>query len=297
MAKKSENKIEQLNKKTCTMQLSKNCREENGYRKLGNFYKPINDMFFKTDTIHICKDCIKEYVYKSDGSIDVNRLKKILMVVDAPFFSKEFESALNGKRETIGRYFTSIYLNHQGKGYEDGEIDEIENIIIEGVKSRNEIIDFWGVGFDDDDYRFLEKELIKWKATHKSDTQAEITLLREICITILDLRKARGNKKATKELRKELQDLMKTASVDPAKANAISSGQSVDKFGVWVKDIEQFKPAEWWEKQEKYKDMDGFIPYIKNYIVRPITNFFTGVKNFFVDGEDLSFKEKDEKDE
>ncbi|HSH51936.1 MAG TPA: hypothetical protein VK982_09470 [Bacteroidales bacterium] len=84
---------------------------------------------------------------------------------------------------------------------------------------------------------------------------------------------------------------MKTASVDPAKANAISSGQSVDRFGVWIKDIEQYRPAEWWEQQEKYVDMDGFKLYIKDYIVRPIKNFFTGTKDFFVGGKDLSFKD------
>ena len=73
---------------------------------------------------------------------------------------------------------------------------------------------------------------------------------------------------------------MKTASVDPAKANQASSGKLQDAWGVWVKDIEQFKPAEWHDRQEKYKDMDGFIPYIKDYIVRPIKNFITGQRDF-----------------
>ena len=54
-------------------------------------------------------------------------------------------------------------------------------------------------------------------------------------------------------------------------------------LGLFIKDIEQFRPAEWHEQQEKYVDMDGFKPYIKNYIVRPIENFLTGVRNFFVD--------------
>ena len=82
---------------------------------------------------------------------------------------------------------------------------------------------------------------------------------------------------------------MKTASVDPAKANAASAGKSHDAFGLWIKDIEQFKPAEWFEEQEKYKDMDGFILYIQNYIVRPIRNFITGNRDFQVnDNIDVS---------
>jgi hypothetical protein len=142
---------------------------------------------------------------------------------------------------------------------------------------------FWGKGFSFDDIIFLESELSNWKQTHKCDNQAELTLLKEICIKILEIRKARESKDNTGGLQKELQDLMKTASLDPAKANAASAGKLQESFGIWIKEIEQFRPAEWFEQQEKYKDMDGFIPYIKNYIVRPIENFFSGVRNFLVD--------------
>jgi hypothetical protein len=148
-----------------------------------------------------------------------------------------------------------------------------------------DLILFWGRGFSLDDITFLESELAGWKQTHKCDNQAELTLLKEICIKILKIREAREKKEDDSLLQKGLQDLMKTASVDPAKANAASAGKSHDCFGVWVKDIEQFRPAEWFENQEKYKDMDGFEVYLKNYVTRPIENFLTGVRNFFVDDD------------
>lgn len=282
--------------KTCSMQLSKKCQEEHSDitkkgRKLTDFYMTINSNFFKTPKIHICKDCIKEFVYTAEGEINLKNFKKILQVLDMPFIQNCFDSSVADKNDTFGTYYKNIALNHLGKSYEDGDTEEFLKVINDSVKTEQEIKGFWGYGFDDKEYDFLEGELARWKQTHKCDVQAEITLLREICITVLDTRNARINKNPTKDLRKELQDLMKTASVDPAKANSIGSGQTVDRFGVWLKDIEEKKPSEWWEDQEKYKDADGFIPYIKDYIVRPIRNFFSGNKDFVINGEDLSFKE------
>lgn len=286
-------------RKTCSMQLSSKCKNEHEDdtkrgRKETDFYMVINNNLFKSKKVHICKDCIKEYIYRTDGSVNLNKFKKVLLLLDIPFYQKEFDSAVEGQKETFGTYYKNIALNHLGEGWDNGEISELKEAIENSANNELETRGFWGSGFDYDEYEFLEDELARWKQTHKCDTQAEATLLREICITILDIRNARKMGTSTKELRKELQELMKTASVDPAKANAISGGQTVDRFGVWLKDIEQKKPSEWWDDQEKYKDMDGFLPYIKNYILRPIKNFFTGVKDFVIDGEDLSFKDKDE---
>jgi hypothetical protein len=75
---------------------------------------------------------------------------------------------------------------------------------------------------------------------------------------------------------------MKTASLDPAKSKAASAGKSHESWGMHVKDIEELTPAEWFDQQDKYKDMDGFSQYLENYVYRPIRNFFTGDKNFII---------------
>ena len=72
---------------------------------------------------------------------------------------------------------------------------------------------------------------------------------------------------------------MKTASVDPAKVIL----QVLVKFmirGAFGLKILNSLDREWHDQQEKYKDMDGLIPYIKDYIVRPIRNFITGNRDF-----------------
>ena len=75
--------------------------------------------------------------------------------------------------------------------YKDSNFLRQENFDIENEDIDDDLILFWGRGFNIDDIIFLEAELSAWKETHKCDNQAEITLLREICIKILEIRQAR----------------------------------------------------------------------------------------------------------
>jgi hypothetical protein len=152
---------------------------------------------------------------------------------------------------------------------------------------------FWGKTFTKSDIDFLEYQLENWKATHKCETHAELLVLKEICILQLEIERLRESGKPTGTATKELIGLMKAGNYDPANANVASSGKSHESFGLWVKDIEQKRPAEWFEDQEKYKDIDGFSKYIDKYIKRPIENFLME-RRFFadVDEENLNGGEK-----
>lgn len=268
-----------------------------------NYYMSKSVLYKHLERLPICKPCIEElYNFFFTKYVDQKiALYEMCKKLDMPFHNSIFEGSINEEQFAVNRYFTVLNSFRKKNGYADdfdsGEkIEEKTKGGKSGIKDNEVDLEtqiFWGFGFDFKDYMFLETEIAKWKQTHKCDNQAELTLLKEICIKILEIRMLREERKNVSKEQKELQELMKTASVDPAKSNAVNSGDNVDRFGVWLKDIEQLKPAEWWENQEKYKDMDGFMHYINNYIVRPIRNFFTGSKDFLINGEDLSFVEKE----
>lgn len=277
------------------------CRKCRKTMVLSNFYDATNTVLDTNGKMSVCSSCcnnlFNEYfsIYNNFEialqltcqDLDVRLSKEAIKQVQS-----QIENAMSKGRK-MNKIF-GVYkskLGSTGKnntGMESFRYKDSDYLIDDKEISTDDIDDdlllFWGKGFENiDDYIFLETELSSWKQTHRCDNQAEVTLLREICIKILEIRKTREKGDNVGNLQKELQDLMKTASVDPAKANQASAGKSHEAFGLWVKDIEQFRPAEWFEQQEKYKDMDGFIPYIKNYIVRPIKNFLSGTRNFFVD--------------
>ncbi|MGJ0846622.1 hypothetical protein ACR77J_08030 [Tissierella praeacuta] len=278
---------------------------------ISNFYRaPSKSIYSGIGYVAVCKDCIDKYYeeYLVKYKNEEEAIYYLCMLLDLPFSHGDYEGAVQHSSKTGWKLYQSFFkqlnsfgeINSSGTCFADGEalthrqsFEQHDNTHKDTLDETSDDVQmFWGRGFNQEEYSFLEYELDEWKKTHKCDNQAELTLLKEICIKILTIRNGRERKdgNVSNEL-KNLQDLMKTASVDPAKANAISSGASVDRFGVWIKDIEQYRPAEWWDKQEKYVDMDGFKPYIENYITRPIQNFFTGVKNFLIGNDDLSFKE------
>lgn len=284
------------------------CRKCQKTLPLDKFYEATNPMIDSNGRMSVCKLCCAD-IYDTFFSIHNNleiALRLTCQSLDVCFSNqalKETKSHIEkltsqGKKaDAVFGYYKSKLTSTNNAGidsfrYKDSDIVEdiykingSENNIefTEDFEIDDDLILFWGKGFNIDDYIFLEQELSNWKQTHKCDNQAETTLLKEICIKILTIRNKRESKESVSSELKELQDLMKTASVDPAKANAASAGKLHDCFGIWIKDIEQFRPAEWFEKQEKYVDMDGFKPYLKNYIARPIKNFLTGTRNFFVD--------------
>jgi hypothetical protein len=283
------------------------CRKCQKTMDLSKFYPTTNLFLDSNGYLSICKECsnnIYDHYFSIYGNME-QALQLTCQDLDVRFSKetvKQVQSQVDkllsqGKKASAIFGFYKSKLGSTGKNnegldsfrYKDSDfVDKKELATFNPINNDDEDeIDedleiFWGKGFAIDDLIFLESELTNWKKTHKCDNQAEITLLKEICIKILIIRNKRALGENTSSDLKELQDLMKTASVDPAKANAASAGKSLDSFGIWVKDIEQLRPAEWYEQQEKYKDMDGFVPYIKNYIVRPIENFLTGVRNFVV---------------
>ena len=264
------------------------------------FYECTNPNIDKNGYLSICRDHCNEIFdnyFSIHNNIDI-ALKLTCRDLDVRYSEEALKQAqshvesLMSKGKKADKLF-GYYKSKLGSTSKNNEKlesfrfkdSEFENIINDQVEEEidDDLVLFWGRGFSLDDYIFLELELSNWKQTHKCDNQAEITLLKEICVKILIIRNKRADKEGVSQDVKELQELFKTASVDPAKANQASAGKSHEAFGLWVKDIEQFRPAEWYEQQDKYKDIDGFKPYLKNYISRPIENFLTGVRNFFVD--------------
>jgi len=152
----------------------------------------------------------------------------------------------------------------------------------------------WGKGMTEVDYDYLEQEFSKWKRTTKCDTQSEEILVREICHKQNEIRAAREVGKSVDGQVKSLQELMKNSALTPATQNIANSGRNADTFGNWIKDIENLSPAEWYEDQLKFRDMDGLEEDREN-IKRSIGNFITGSRDFnTTDLEDINEGDLDE---
>lgn len=258
--KNEEDKI--VERKSCSMQLSKKCQEEhekeNG-RKLTDFYMTINKNLFRSKKVHICKDCIKEYCYKENGEIDLKRFKKILQVLDMPFIQKDFDSSVSDKNDTFGTYYKNIALNHLGKSYEDGDNEEFLNTINDAIRTEKELIGFWGRGLEDEEYTFLEDELFKLKTDFECTDYGMEMILKDISFTNLQIYKDRIANKDVQKLIKTRSELMNDGNLKPIQSTGADKNEKVS-FGVFAKKYENERPAPTRVDDEMKKYMEIFIP-------------------------------------
>lgn len=282
------------------------CRKCQRMLAESKFYQATDPNLDSNGKMSVCKSCcgaLYDNFYSHEGSIEkaVYKVCKALNVV----YSEDSVSKLRSHMDTslasgrnikspFGIYMSKVMSRIEGSTVtdltfndysrkpevklSDEELEEYEGIVdldeIDSLKRK------WGSNYEVDDLVFLEDQLEEWKATHKHDTKAEKTLLEDLCHLELRIKKAREEEMSTTALVKEKQDLMKTASVDPAKANAASSGRNKELFSEYIREIEENEPAEFFENRKKFKDWDNIGWYMYNYFIRALKNFVTQSRDF-----------------
>jgi hypothetical protein len=109
--------------------------------------------------------------------------------------------------------------------------------------------------------------------------------------------KTRAQGKPVDKLEDTFIKFMNAANVTPKDANAIADLDNSNSLGVWIKDIEKYRPAEYFENKKKYSDFDNLMDYLNRFILRPLKNLLTGSRDFDKEFnvEDIA-KEKEEDD-
>lgn len=288
------------------------CRKCQDIKSLTNFYEATNPFLDTNGHMSVCKICCNDVYNKYfsiygtvdkaldltcqdlDVKFDFNALKSCQSHIESMMIKGKTPDKVFGYYKSKLSSVIKSSTNCEYFRYRDGMTVTLQdNNQVESQLERNDDVDddlklFWGEQYSWEDYEFLERELAQWKQKHKCDNQSEITLLKEVCIKILEIRQLRKAGKPTTVPIKELQDLMKTASLDPAKANIADGGKSLDAFGLWIKDIEEYEPAEFFEDKKIYEDFDGFKKYADKYIYRPLKNLLSGSRDFNIDDNETS---------
>ena len=273
----------------CTMQLSEKCKKKKGILTSIDFYT-TSSQFYSNGKFAICKNCLKEYVYNSDNEIDLEKFKNILRIYDIPFFEKEWVSATKNSRETIGQYMKMIQLNYANQKWVDGDFGVMSSPVLMEKEEKRDIINSfdltdevrkrWGKGFNDEEIDWLENDYQEWTTNHESSKLSVRKLFRMICIKELEIEKARQNGKPTDKLEKSLRELMSDSNVTPKTMSALNETDSQKTFGQWIRDIEQYRPCEYFEDKSIYADEDNIQSYFERFILRPMKNLINNSREF-----------------
>lgn len=277
-----------------------------------NFYDAVDKgMIDSSGKFSVCKDCVQKLydeVYGKTNSME-KTIHELCIMLNVKYSNEAVESTRKHVQTLLesGKSVSAIFSIYKMKilslnksmdksvaeynGYEDVTTIFMEKQIdTSKIYIPEEVITFWGNDLPREDIMYLENEFKNFKQTHSADTYAEVVLLKEVCYTILKIKKLRQASDDTEDAVKELQTLMKSLAVSPNSTNMSNSGtKTPDSFGLWIQDIEKQEPAQWLKTDPRgdiYRDVANTEEYFQKYIVRPLKNFILGSKDFNIDDEE-----------
>ncbi len=274
-----------------------------------NFYNTNSKFYSNIGKVPYCKQCIEKlyqyYVkkYENEGCQNPEKksVKKLCMVFDIYFREDAFDSAMKKVKEgainisIVGQYMKTIQLqqyNRKMETYDDTMAkEEKDNSIIasfedipkkkkNGKNDKDDVIDeetinFFGFGFNNEDYKFLKREYEDWTARHECKTKAQEEVFKDICFNRLQNLKALRKGEETKDITAAFQKLLDSGKLQP-KQNSGDATADNQTFGTLIDKWENTRPIP--EIDEELKDVDKIGWYIDVFFRGHLSKMM-GLKN------------------
>lgn len=258
----NKTKSKSSSKKTC-----ENC---NSSKSLGEFYN-ADKMFFPSGKMHICKDCALKIVEINghDGFLG------LLRMLDKPLYQDLY-------KEDVPDYVRMMNSmpQYRNVGYNDSDSLKMINSVSSIKRGKPKELseeemqnseEFWGEGFSEKSLIWLNNELQEYGSQYDISAKAMENLIKEVCLTQLDIRNKRADSKDVKNELKTLQDLLGSSNMKPQQE---SGANSVDQetFGTLIKKWENERPIP--EPDEMWKDVDNIGRYIRTFFLGHMARMF-----------------------
>lgn len=264
-----------------------------------NYYKSFGNFFDNIGKIPYCKQCIEKLYqyyfdkYTNDGYLNPEEraVKRVCMAMDIYYLDKVFNSAMNKVKETnispMGQYMRIIQLSqYQDKSYDNTILEVKQKELSESLMDMSNISDrnvsektikFFGAGFTDEDYEFLQEQYSDWTSRHECQTKAQEEVFKRICFKQLEILKATRLGEDTKNLDATFRDLLDTAKLQP-KQNSGDAMSDAQTFGTLIDKWENERPLP--EIDDDLKDVDKIGFYVDAFF-KGHTCKMLNIKNAF----------------
>lgn len=162
-----------------------------------DYYNSSSVFHSGTGKVPFCKECLKEMALSKDGTIDNYKLKQVLKEIDKPYIYHVLQSAYNDtkekseegnitERDAVGSYFRMINSLPQYKSltwanstFEPEAEDEKRGLHGEEVfKMDDEIVEFFGAGYSNEEYEAMQRKYIFLKNNYPEKTNMHIEALK-----------------------------------------------------------------------------------------------------------------------
>jgi hypothetical protein len=249
------------------------CRKEK--LSSNSFYMNGNQLF-SSEKLEICKICINEFIGDKDSSGYLDRVNQVLAIMDKPFLIDLW----NQRDRDWSRYIPQLssFKQYHGMTYAnstqfknnningivlessitDSDINDIQKVELTKEQLRH-LVDFWGKGFELEEYEFLQMEYEELVNGYECDTRAMELLFQEVAQTRLTIKTKRSKSESVDKEVKTMQDLLGSANIKPMQETGANATEQAT-FGTLIKKYENERPLP--EPDPIWSDVD----YIKKYI-------------------------------
>lgn len=250
------------------------------------FYDSDSEQFQSVGKVPYCKECLDEMrrqnvkKYKNLGYRNYERkaVERVCMMLDLYYADKIFDAAIGEKEKCPDTPFMSCYMKHvklyqyRKKDYNSTIADRYKEAkdsipimsmnMLEDEKVEEELRkaeQFFGSGFEPEDYKFLYDQYTDWTTRHECETKSQEEMFKSICFTQLDLLKANRMGLDTKDLNFTFLKQLEAAKLQP-KQNASETVADTQTFGTLIDKWENTRPIP--EIDEELRDVDKIGLYI-----------------------------------
>jgi len=284
------------------------------YQTLSSFPTNNSLVYSMDGHIPVCNTCLRDIWHKFYNYFGSARTatKRTCMAFDFYYNEKLFQSVYDENNDS--KYIFREYVQRtslrqfQGRTF-DNSIQEGEafttddaNALLDKIRQRQEenesyvdddeipqdIIDFWGEGFESSQYRLLDKHYKFIRETNPNCDSNQELFINDLCKIYMLKEEALRNGSAD-EFNKLSENYRKTFIQAGLKATKDNSTMEDFKLGVTAETIEMYTPSEYYKNKKLYKDFDGIGDYFKRIVMRPLKNL-----QFGTDDRDEEYSVKDD---
>ncbi len=239
-----------------------------------DYYSSHSPFHKHTSRLHVCKDCFWEYVNE-----DMERFKSALRGIDKPYLADLIKSSKEESDRTDKNPF-AIYMKnvvmpqYRNFTWEDSDFEGFKKTGLTNINELNnneteddidfaEVSKYWGNGYANWEYDFLEDERIKLMSSFECPDYGMEMIMKDICFINLDIEKVRQERKPNsgKEITaliKTRSDLMNDANMKPIQATGAEANDQIT-FGTLIKKWENERPVPKPLEDEMKEYIDTFM--------------------------------------
>ena len=266
------------------------------------FYSSDSRLHKAIGKLPYCKECLDEfYHYYLDKyqklkykKPERKAVEKLCMLFDIYYSDKVFEDVTREAVTKSNGTLFSLYVQriklyqYRKKDYDttihekflatqssDAVMSLHDERDFKQDETIKEAIKFFGTGFSDDDYIFLQEQYMDWTTRHECQTKAQEEVFKRICFKQLEILKATRNGDDTKDLDMTFQKLLETAKLQP-KQNSGETMSDAQTFGTLIDKWENTRPLP--EIDEELRDVDKIGLYLDIFFKGHLSKMM-GLKN------------------